>query len=166
MARFPGLLLLALIFATGVRVDAEEKGVFKTSAKVSITLPTEESTSTLLFWTESPNTTAILNTFVQFPYQFDVRVSQTHIWHIPYLYQPASLAINLSFIAVPSCKKYMALTSDTIKNITISSDIEIQWVFCGNITLVNSNRRQPLPPELPLATCSKPSSGSPPFACS
>ncbi|XP_064097980.1 uncharacterized protein LOC135209217 [Macrobrachium nipponense] len=136
MARFRGLLLLlVLIYATGVRVDAGEKGVFRTSgaAKVSVTLPPEESTSTLLFWAESPNTTVILNTFVQFPYQVDFNVTQTHIWHIAYLYQPASSSSNLSSIVAHSCAKYATFTNDTIKNITISSDKEMHWMFCGNI---------------------------------
>ncbi|XP_066945454.1 uncharacterized protein [Macrobrachium rosenbergii] len=135
MARFRDFFLVVLIILTGVRADAGEKGVFRTTVdkKVSITLPPEESTSTLLFWAESPNTTAILNLFVQFPYQVEVSVNQTHIWHIAYLYQPPSSSSNRSSIVAPSCTKYVTFTNDSIKNITISSDKELHWMFCSNI---------------------------------
>ncbi|XP_068215643.1 uncharacterized protein [Palaemon carinicauda] len=135
MISFDNLLIAVAMFGCAVCVATEDAGILRTVGPVSasVTLPQNESTSTLMFWTDSPNTKVHLNLFAKYTYDVEIGVSQTNIWHFANLYQPESSPHNQSSLVVPSCSKYMTFTKQKIYNITLSSDNEVYWMFCGNM---------------------------------
>ncbi|XP_068216087.1 uncharacterized protein [Palaemon carinicauda] len=135
MISFDKLLFAVAMFGCGVCVATEDADILRTvgSLSASVTLPQNESTSTLMFWTDLPYVKVHLNILATYTYDVEITVNQTGIWHIAYLYQPASSPQNRSSLVVPSCSKYMSFTEHEIFNITLSSENEVYWMFCGNI---------------------------------
>ncbi|KAK4302589.1 hypothetical protein Pmani_025323 [Petrolisthes manimaculis] len=102
--------------------------------KSSIEVPEYQPVSSLLVWSDVPNTTVQLHVQSIYVYSRNFTLPETKMWHFINIYQPVNLPDDnrTAMIWVPSANIYTSLSYARVSNLTVTSDHLAHWIFCPN----------------------------------
>lgn len=124
-------LALVLWVLLQLTIADKEDAVFttKNGSLVQITMPKNESVSSLLFWTQQTNAAVLIEVVSSYAYNITLSLRQTNLWHFAYIKQPTKtspLQIN-----VPHDNAFITLAHVRLQEVRVSSDKLVYWTFCS-----------------------------------
>ncbi|KAK3856442.1 hypothetical protein Pcinc_037236 [Petrolisthes cinctipes] len=102
--------------------------------KSSIEVPEYQPVSSLLVWSDVPNTTVQLHVQSIYVYSKNFTLPETKMWHFINIYQPVNMPghARTAMIQVPFASIYTSLSYAPVSNLTFTSDHLAHWIFCPN----------------------------------